>query len=109
MISSLYLALTIISITGALVAVFIVRSKQSTNTQLYREGVRNENDGHYLLALQNFEEALTENRKLKLDTKFGVKISQRIKVLRNFMGYEDSFQIGRPSDISNHFTYTMNK
>jgi CRISPR/Cas system-associated protein Cas5 (RAMP superfamily) len=109
MISSLYLPLMITSITGALVAVLILIYKQINNTELYKEGVRNENDGHYMLALQNFEEALNENRKLKLDTKFGVKISQRIKVLRNFMGYENSFQIGRPTDISNHFTYTMNK
>jgi hypothetical protein len=109
MISSLYLALTIFSITAALVAVIILRYKQINSTELYREGVRNENDGHYKLALQSFEKALNENRKLMLDTKFGVKISQRIKVLRNFMGYEDSFQIDSPSDISNRFTYTMNK
>ncbi|HXB44177.1 MAG TPA: hypothetical protein VNV85_08985 [Puia sp.] len=109
MISSLYLALTIFSITAALVAVIILRYKQINSTELYREGVRNENDGHYKLALQSFEKALNENRKLMLDTKFGVKISQRIKVLPNFMGYEDSFQIDSSSDISNRFTYTMNK
>jgi hypothetical protein len=88
---------------------FIARYKKNNHTELYREGVRNENDGHYLLALQSFEKALNENLKLKLDNKFGIKISQRIKVLRNFTLYENSLQAGRPPDITNNDTYTVNK
>ena len=106
---SIYMLLIITSIILGVIIVFIARYKKNNYTELYREGVRNENDGHYLLALQNFEKALNENRKLKLDNKFGIKISQRIKVLRYFTLYENSFQIGRPPDIAHHLTYTMNK
>jgi len=39
---------------------------------------------------------LSEIRKLKLDNEFGAKISGRIKILRTFMDYENSFHANQP-------------
>jgi hypothetical protein len=93
--SSLYLLLFITSMILALVIVLIANYKKNSHAELYKEGVRNENDGHYMQALQNYEDALSEIKKLKLDNKFGAKIAQRIKILRTFVDNEKSFQIGR--------------
>ena len=77
------------------VVIFIAFYKRNGHTELYSQGVRNENDGNYVLALRNYEDALREARKLKLGKKFGAKIAQRIKLLRTTIDYENNFQIGR--------------
>jgi hypothetical protein len=69
--------------------------KQNAHTELYSEGVRNENEGRYVQALHNYEDALSEIRKLRLSKKFGQKIDQRIKVLRTIINYEQIFQTDR--------------
>jgi hypothetical protein len=93
--SSLYLLLFIMLIVLFFSIVLISYYKKNGHTELYREGARNENEGHYKLALQNYEDALTEIRKLKLDNKFGEKIVQRIKILRTLIDYEKNFETGR--------------
>jgi outer membrane protein assembly factor BamD (BamD/ComL family) len=95
--SSMYLLIFIASIILILVIVFVAHYRKNSHTELYREGVRNENDGQYAQALQNYEDALSEIRKLKLDNKFGIKIALRIKILRTFLDYEKSFQTNRPA------------
>jgi len=60
---------------------------------LYCEGLRNENNGSYRLALYNYENALNEIRKLRRNSKFGRKIADRIRILRTTMEYENNFQI----------------
>ncbi len=90
----LYLLLFIALVIIVIVVVLIARYKKNSHTELYKEGVRNENDGQYSLALQNYEDALSEIRKLKVDNKFGDKISERIKMLRTLIDYES--QTGRP-------------
>ena len=96
--------LFLIIVLGILVVavVFITQYNKNNHTELYREGVRSENDGEYLIALQKFEEALVENRKLKLDYKFGAKISDRIKVLRSLILFENNFQRGSNNKIINN-------
>src|SRR5580693_9236907 len=94
--SSQYLLLFVIMIVLALVVAVVVLFSRNSHTDLYSEGLRNENDGQYNKALQNYEEALNEIRKLKLDNKFGEKITQRIKILRTTIDYEKNFHIGSP-------------
>jgi len=77
------------------VVVFIAFYKRNGHTELYSQGVRNENDGNYSLALRNYEDALKEVRKLNLGKKFGAKIAQRIKLLRTTIDYENNFHVGR--------------
>jgi len=69
--------------------------KKNHPAELYSEGVRNENEGRYNLALHNYEDALSEIRKLKVDNKFGEKIAERMKILRSTIDYEKNFQTSR--------------
>ena len=90
----IYLLLFIAFAVIAIIFFLIARYKNNSHTELYREGVRNENDGQYELALKNYQDALSEIRKLKGDNKFRDKISERIKMLRTLIDYET--QTGRP-------------
>jgi hypothetical protein len=63
-----------------------------TSMDSYYEGLRNENNGSYRLALRNYENALGEIRKLRRDSKFGRKIADRIRILRTTIEYEKNFQ-----------------
>lgn len=93
--SPLYLLLFILPVILGLIVVLFIFHKKNRPTDLYSEGVRNENDGRYNLALHNYEDALSEIRKLNINNKFGEKISQRIKILRTTIDYEKNFQTGR--------------
>ena len=88
---SLYLFSFIVLIILGLIIFLIAQYKKTSHTELYKEGVRNENDGHYTIALQNYEDALSEVRKLKMDNKFGKKIAERIKILQTTVDYEKNF------------------
>ncbi|MDR3714484.1 MAG: hypothetical protein P4L51_16855 [Puia sp.] len=92
--SSSYLLLFIsLAIPCALGLILLLNKKN--HTELYSEGVRNENDGHYDLALHNYEDALSEIRKHNLHDRFSEKITQRIKILRTTIDYEKNFQHGQ--------------
>ena len=89
--SALYLLLFILPVVaGVLLVLFFIQKK--SHTELYSEGVRNENDGRYNLALHNYEDALSEVRKHNMNNKFSEKIAQRIKILRTTIDYEKNFQ-----------------
>lgn len=88
----LYLLLFIIPLLSGILIILYVVYKKNSHTELYSEGLRNENNGCYTSALHNYEDALSEIRKLKLNNKFGVKIAQRIKILRTTIDYERNFQ-----------------
>ncbi len=75
----------------ALILILFANYKKNSHTELYKEGVRNENDGRYSIALQNYQDALCEIKKLRLDNKFGKKIAQRIKILQTTINYEKNF------------------
>jgi hypothetical protein len=63
-----------------------------TSSELYSEGLRNENNGSYRLAVNNYENALSEIRKLRRNNKFGRRIADRIRILRTTIEYENNFQ-----------------
>jgi len=88
----LYLLLFIIPLLSGISVILYVLYKKNSHTELYSEGLRNENNGCYTTALHNYEDALSEIRKLKLNNKFGAKIAQRIKILRTTIDYERNFQ-----------------
>ena len=91
----LFPSLIVFSALLCLTVFYFFWYKQNAHTELYSEGVRNENEGRYTLALRNYEDALSEIRKLRLSKKFGLKIVQRIKVLRTIINYEKIFQTER--------------
>jgi hypothetical protein len=80
----------------AISIIFIIQHKRNGHTELYKEGVHNENEGDYALALQNYSDALTEIRRRNVDHKFGLKIEERIKILRTLIDYEKGFQTSHP-------------
>jgi hypothetical protein len=86
----LFIALGLISFIIGLILFY----RRKNNTTLYSEGVRNENAGRYALALHNYEEALLEARKLKVNERFGKRITQKIKILRSTIDYEKNFHNG---------------
>ncbi len=89
----LYLLLFLTPILFVAVIVVYLIYKKNSHTGLYAEGVRNENNGNYEQALHNYEDALSEIRKLRLNDKFSIKITERIKILRTTIEYENNFQV----------------
>jgi outer membrane protein assembly factor BamD (BamD/ComL family) len=93
--SLLYLLLFIVPVLLGLAIVCLTLVKKNSHSELYSEGLRNENEGRYNLALHNYETALGETRKLNSSGKFTGKLAQRIKILRATIDYEKNFQSGR--------------
>ncbi len=92
--TSFYFFLFIASIILGLVIIFIVLRRKKSRTGLYSEGIRNENDGRYNLALHNYEDALNEIRKLRMKRSLMKTISGRIKILHTTIEYEKNFKVG---------------
>ena len=100
MTSSLSLWLLIIPIiTGIILVIVILYRRKNSHTELYSEGLHNENNGDYDLALHNYEEALNEMKKAKPDNRFYNKITQKIKILRTLVEYEKNFRNGRETSF----------
>jgi outer membrane protein assembly factor BamD (BamD/ComL family) len=92
--SSLYLLFFVLPIILSILIILFIINKKNSHTELYSEGVRNENEGRYSQALRNYEGALAEIRKLRMNRKFGKKIAERIKILQTTINYEKNFQDG---------------
>jgi sensor domain CHASE-containing protein len=71
--------------------VYYLSTKKNVHTELYDEGVKNENDGEYLAALKNYEDALNE---ITSESKLKAQIHQRIKTIRFTLEYENRFHKG---------------
>jgi outer membrane protein assembly factor BamD (BamD/ComL family) len=92
--SSLYLLFFVLPVILSILIILFIINKKNSHTELYSEGVRNENEGRYNQALRNYEGALAEIRKLRMNRKFGKKIAERIKILQTTINYEKNFQDG---------------
>lgn len=90
MTSLFYFLLPAVILTG-LVIFLAIRRKQNGRFELYTTALHNENHGRYILALNNYEEALDEIRRLNTRHSFRKKILQRIKIIRSTVGYEENF------------------
>lgn len=92
MTSPLYFLLLIVpAITGIILAIIFYFRKKNAHTGLYSQGVYNENNGQYDLALHNYEDALKEIKNRKPGNKFFRKIVEKIKTLRTIISYEKNF------------------
>ena len=91
---STYIPITVIAVVIIVLAVFYISSnKKSVHTELYDEGVKNENDGAYAIALQNYEDALKE---IGQESKLKDQIVQRIKTIKFTLEYENRFHKAVP-------------
>jgi len=91
MLPSFYLFLFIILIFISIVIIIIYQFKKNSHSELFSQGLYNENEGHYNLAVKNYEDALTELRKLKVNKELDEKITQKIKILQSTIEYEKNF------------------
>lgn len=99
--SSFYLPLLVILVIPGLLILITILQKKNSRTKLYIEGVRNENEGHYNLALHNYEDALSEIRRLNVKNHLRRKIDERVKILRTIIEYEKNFYSDSKVNIVN--------
>lgn len=89
---SIYIPVIIIAVVIVIFVIsYLWSNKKNTHTELYDEGVKNENDGAYLTALQNYEDALKEITK---ESNLKNQIIQRIKTIKLTLEYENRFHKG---------------
>jgi len=91
---SFFFFMLIASIISIFLTVFLILRRRSSRTEFYCEGIRNENDGRYSLALRNYEDAINELRKLRTRKRLRRMITGRIRILRTTIEYEKNFQVG---------------
>jgi hypothetical protein len=84
----LYLGAFIIIVVIAFSFVFLFGRKKYTYTVLYDEGIKNENNGHFSAALENYNNALAEVEKYKFHEKMKQQLIQKIKVIKSTIEYE---------------------
>ncbi|HET6723006.1 MAG TPA: hypothetical protein VFH07_09665 [Chitinophagaceae bacterium] len=83
----------------ALVPVFIIRSlflkKKNLPVELFVEGLKYENNGHFNEAIINYENALAEVKKNRFRNNLKSRIIQKLKVLQTIIEYQKSLQFTR--------------
>ena len=85
---SLYIGLFIVLLLITFSIAILFPRKKYTYTKFYTEGIRNENDGHFAAALENYNNALAEIKKYKFHEKMKQQLIQKIKVLKSTIEYE---------------------
>jgi hypothetical protein len=88
----MYLSLSIGIVVILLIVLFIKLYRKDNHAALYSEAVVHENEGHYEIALHQYENTLNVIRKKKANDELDQKITQRIKILRATIDYEKNFQ-----------------
>lgn len=82
-----------------LLIIFIVSSiflrKKNLPVELYFEGLKLENNGHFEEAIKNYENALQEVKKNKMHSNMEEKIKEKLKVLHTLIEYKHSLEFTR--------------
>ena len=84
----------------ALIIIFLFRQfvlqKKNVSGELFAEALRNENSGHFETAIETYERALNEARKIRFqDNSLEIKITEKLKVLHTVMEYKNGFHPGK--------------
>lgn len=83
----------------ALVPVSIIRSfslkKKNLPVELFVEGLKYENNGHFNEAIINYENALAEVKKNRFRHNLKNRIIQKLNVLQTIIEYQKSLQFTR--------------
>ena len=77
-------------ITSIISALFL--KKKNLPVELFCEGLKNENDGHFDEAIINYENALNEVKKNRFHRDLKSKIIQKLKVLYTISEYQKNIQ-----------------
>lgn len=86
----------LLMITVLIVVYFIryvlLRSKSSP-LQLFNDGLRDENSGHFTEAVINYENALTKVDRVRFHSYLKIRIHEKLKVLYTIIEYEKSMHL----------------
>lgn len=77
-----------------LIRSFILRGK-NIPIQLFNEAIKNENNGYFEVALDNYESALSEVKKIRFHSNLKNKIIEKIKVLHTILEYKNNLWLTR--------------
>jgi hypothetical protein len=69
--------------------------KKDLPVELFVEGLRFENDGHFDEAIMNYENALSEVKKNRFHRDLEIRIIQKLKVLHTISEYRKNIQFIR--------------
>ena len=73
----------------------IFQKKKSLPVELFFQGLKYENDGHFEEAISNYENALNEAKKNRFHSDLENKIVQKIKILHTIIEYNNSLGFTR--------------
>jgi len=77
-------------ITSVISSIFL--RKKNLPVELFSEGLKYENDGHFDEAIINYENALSEIKKNRFHRDLESKIIQKLKVLYTISEYQKNIQ-----------------
>ena len=94
---TLYHYLTLFMIIAFIIFVIssVFLKKKNLSDQLFIEGLKQENNGHFEEALINYENALDEVQKNSNHSDLELKIKQKLKVLHTIIEYKNSIRFVR--------------
>lgn len=90
-----YLPFMMIALLVASIISSLFLKKKDLPVELFVEGLKYENDGHFDEAIINYENALSEVGKNRFHHDLKNKIIQKIKVLRTIIEYKKNIQFIR--------------
>ena len=86
-----YLPFIMIALLIASIITSLFFKKKDLPAELFGEGLKYENDGHFDKAIINYENALSEVKKNRFHNTLKNKIIQKLKVLHTIIEYKKSF------------------
>ena len=90
-----YLPFIMISLLIASIISSLFLKKKDLPVELFVEGLRFENDGHFDEAILNYENALSEVKKNRVHSDLENRIIQKLKVLHTISEYRKNTQFIR--------------
>lgn len=89
-----FFLIIVLSLIILSVRFFILRRK-NISLELYVEALRNENSGHFEVAVINYEAALDEVKKIRFHSILKNRIIEKLKLLHTIMEYKNNLHFMR--------------
>jgi len=95
-----YLPFIMIALLITSIISFLFLKKKNLPVELFTEGLKYENDGHFDEAIINYENALSEIKKNRFHRDLKSKIIQKLKVLYTIIEYKKNIQFTRKIPVN---------
>ena len=82
----------IVLLITSIISSFFLK-KKDLPVELFVEGLKNENDGHFDEAIIKYENALNEVKENRFHRELKSKIIQKLKVLHTIIEYRNNFSL----------------